>query len=174
MSYTPDILIQKESFINAFKEAYNGLLPDWMKTEEIITYKVTQRLIRTKEFRGFSKLKKQRDEFKSNAEFGVSKTLGLSDKEKQLIVEKRLENNKDYQELSKKIDGLEKKLKEKINWSPEIVTLREIIDTYKCDSTVTIEGKEYYWVITETSAVAHALCDWLEENNVTYVPSYER
>lgn len=174
MSYTPDILIQKKSFVSAFKKGCNELSPGDYKTEIILIDKVTQRLMKTKEFRGLSKLQKQQKEMKSLVKFGISKTLGLSDEEKQLIVKKRLENNNDYIELSKKIVDLEEKLKEKIHWSPELVTLREIIDIYKCNSTVTIEGKEYYWVITETSAVAHGLCNWLEDNNVTYVSSYGR
>lgn len=174
MSYTPDILIQKESFLKAFQEKFFGVMPCWVATEQIIKDKVRKSVIRKKEFRGLKQLIEKRDAIKEGTRFGVDKTLGLSDKEKEIIIEQRLTNNKDYDEITGQINKLEKQLLEKIERSPDYVTWKELRGIVERDSTVTIEGKEYYWIITELSSVAHALCDWLEENNVTYIPSYGR
>jgi len=174
MSYTPDILIQKESFLKAFQEKFFGVMPGCVTTEQIIKCEVRKSVIRKKEFRGLKQLIKKRDTIKEGTRFGVDKTLGLSDKEKEIIIEQRLTNNKDYDEITKQINKLEKQLLEKVENSIDYVTWKELRGIVERDSTVTIEGKEYYWVITELSSVAHSLCDWLEENNVVYIPSYGR
>lgn len=174
MSYTPDILIQKESFLKAFQDKFNGSMPDEFDIEQTIKDNVRKNIIRKKEFRGLKKLKERRDKIKRDAWIIIDNTDELTETEKEIIAKSRLAEIKEYLELIDQIQKLEKKIWQSIEYSPDYITWKELKSIVECDSTVTIEGKEYYWVITELSSVAHALCDWLEENDVTYVPSYGR
>jgi len=174
MSYTPDILIQKESFLKAFQDKFCGVMPEWVATEQIIKDNIRRSVIRKKEFRGLKKLKERRDKIKRDVWIIIDNTDELTEKEKEIVGKSRLNEIKEYLELIDQIQKLEKKIEESIESSSDYITWKELKSIVECDTTVTIEEKEYYWTITELSSIAHALCDWLEENNVIYVPSYGR
>jgi len=174
MSYTPDILIQKKLFLKAFQDKFCEGMPEWFATEQTIKDNVRKSVIRKKEFRGLKKLKERRDKIKRDVWVIIDNTDELTETEKEIIAKSRLAEIKEYLELIDQIQKLEKKIEEAIERSSDYITWKELKSIVECDSTVTIEDKEYYWVITETSAVAHGLCDWLEDNDVTYVPSYGR
>jgi len=174
MSYTPDILIQKESFLKAFQDKFCDGMPDWFVTEQTIKDNVRRSVIRKKEFRGLKKLKERRDKIKRDVWIIIDNTDELTEKEKEIVAKSRLDEIKEYLELIDQIQKLEKKIEESIESSSDYITWKELKSIVECDTTVTIEEKEYYWTITELSSIAHALCDWLEENNVIYVPSYGR
>lgn len=173
MSYTPDILIQKESVLKAFKEAFNGLPNDY-HVKNKAKEKACKSVLRKKEFRDLPKLKKQKEAIEKEVSKPIDNLRELSSDEFNLIVENRLQDNDEYQEIVKRIKRMENSIKEHIEYHPDYIVWKELKSIYECDSTVTIEGKEYYWKIIELSAIAHALCDWLEQHNVTHVTSYTR
>jgi len=174
LSYTPDILIQKESVLKAFKEAFNGLLPDDYNIKKEAKEKARKSVLRKKEFRGLSKLKKQKEVIEKEVSKPIDNIRELSSDEFNLIVKNRLKDNDKYQQIAKRIKEMEYSIQEHIEFHPDYIIWQELKDIYQCDSTVMIEGKEYYWKIVDLSSVAHALCDWLEEHNVVHVTSYSR